>query len=294
MQVAVTGASGFLGTHILKRLSGNGHSLRVLGRRAVEGYPSWRWDADCAVPPARSLEGVDAVVHLAGEPIAQRWTREAKARIVSSRIDGTEHLVEALSLEPVRPSVLISASAVDYYGARGDETLTESSSAGSGFLAETCVAWEACARRAESLGIRVVRLRFGIVLGTEGGALPKMLPPFRAGLGGPLGGGRQWMSWIHVRDAARLVAFAIAHEEVRGGVNAVTPSPVTNREFTNRLGRALHRPAFLPVPAVALRLLFGEMAEVVLGSHRVLPHAAQQAGFEFELPALENALQDLL
>lgn len=294
MHVAVTGASGFLGGYILRALAQAGHSPRVLGRRAAGNCPFFQWDPSRGLPPENALAGVDGVIHLAGEPVAQRWTREARQRILESRRDGTRRLVEALSRQAVRPRTLVSASAIGYYGSRGDEPLTETAAAGSGFLPETCIEWEARARNAELAGIRVVRLRIGIVLGKEGGALAKMLPPFRAGVGGPLGSGSQWMSWIHVRDLARLAEFVLVHDTVQGAVNAVSPAPVTNREFSKILGQVLRRPALLPVPAFALKLLFGEMAEVVLGSQRVLPQAAGQAGFRFEFTDLRTALKDLL
>ncbi len=294
MHVAVTGASGFLGGYILRALAQAGHSPRVLGRRAAGAYPFFHWDPSSSLPPESALAGVDGVIHLSGEPVAQRWTREARRRILESRRDGTRRLAEALSRQAVRPRTLVSASAIGCYGSRGDEPLTEAAAAGTGFLPETCIEWEARARDAESAGIRVVRLRIGIVLGKEGGALAKMLPPFRAGVGGPLGSGSQWMSWIHVRDLARLAEFVLVNDTVQGAVNAVSPAPVTNREFSKILGQTVHRPAFLPVPAFALKLLFGEMAEVVLGSQRVLPQAAMQAGFRFEFTDLRTALTDLL
>jgi uncharacterized protein (TIGR01777 family) len=245
-------------------------------------------------PPADSLAGADAIVHLAGEPLAQRWTPEAKRRIRGSRVEGTRRLVEALPALPRRPAVLVCASAIGYYGSRGEEVLTESSAPGEGFLTELCLAWEKTAGLAEALDLRVVNLRNGIVLGPEGGALAKMLLPFRLGLGGRLGSGRQWMSWIHIDDLVGLIRLALERSELRGPINATAPNPVTNSEFTDTLAAVLYRPALLPVPAFALRALFGEMGEVMLGSQRVLPRVAESAGFQFQYPDLKQALEHLL
>ena len=274
MNISISGASGFIGRHLLKSLATAGHSPRALSRHA---------------PPAES----DVVIHLAGEPIAQRWTAEAKRRIRESRVAGTSNLVEALGRLPHRPEALICASAIGYYGSRGDEILTESSAPGSGFLPEVCVAWEREAQAAEAFGMRVVRVRTGIVLDSNGGALVRMLPPFRMGVGGRLGTGRQWMSWIHLEDLAALFQFAV-ESQVRGPLNAVAPHPVTNADFTRELALALRRPAMFPVPEFALRLLFGEMAGVLLDSQRVAPAAAEAAGFRFRFPQLAAALAALL
>jgi hypothetical protein len=278
MNIAISGASGFIGRHLLKSLAASGNSLRPLGRHA---------------PLAESLREADVIIHLAGEPIAQRWTAEAKQRIRDSRVAGTRNLVEALAKLPRRPQALICASAIGYYGSRGDEILTESSAPGSGFLPELCVAWEREAQAAEALGLRVVRMRTGIVLDTHGGALQRMLPPFRMGVGGRLGSGQQWMSWIHLEDLERLFQFAV-ESPVQGPLNGVAPHSVTNSDFTRELARALRRPAVFPVPAFALRLLFGEMADVLLASQRVAPGAAQAAGFPFRFPHLAPALASLL
>lgn len=296
MKIAVTGASGFIGTRVLETLRAEGHSLHVLGRRPPrgEGVAFSRWDALAEIPPAEALDGAGAIVHLAGEPVAQRWTPEAKRRIRDSRVTGTHHLVNALSIMSLRPEVLVSASAVGYYGDRADEELTEASTPGRGFLAEVCRDWEETASLAEALGMRVVRLRIGVVLGTGGGALQQMLPPFRAGVGGRLSSGRQWMSWIHVDDLAGLIRFAIATPPLSGPVNATGPAPVTNREFTRTLAAALHRPALFTVPAIALKTIFGEMASVLLSSQRVLPAAALSAGFGFRYPDLRSALFGIL
>jgi hypothetical protein len=244
-------------------------------------------------PPEESLAGADAVVHLAGEPVAQRWTDSVKRGIRESRVTGTRNLVARLATLRSKPKVLVCASAIGYYGSRGDEVLKESSPAGTGFLAETCTAWEQEAVAAESLGVRVVRVRIGIVLDGRGGALQKMLPPFRMGVGGKLGDGKQWMSWIHVADLAAMFQMAV-EGPVTGVLNGVAPNPVVNAEFTRELAKAVHRPAIFPVPAVAIKLLFGEMAEVLLASQRVVPEAAQRAGFAFRFPELGAALREVL
>ena len=274
MIVTLTGASGFIGRALAARLSASGHKVQPFSLRAP-----------------RPLEVSDAVIHLAGEPVAQRWTPEAKRRIRESRVEGTRRLIAAL---PAPPRVFICSSAVGFYGSRGDEVLTEASPPGTGFLAEVCTAWEGAADQASALGMRVVKLRTGMVLGGQGGALDRMLPAFRMGVGGRLGSGRQWMPWIQLDDHLDLVEFALAQAGVSGPLNAVAPNPVTNREFTATLARALHRPAFLPAPAFALRAMFGEMASVLLASQRVIPRAALDAGFEFRHPELGPALQDIL
>lgn len=274
MIVAIAGASGMIGRRLQQRLAAAGHMAIAIARGAS--------------PPE-----CDALVNLAGEPIAQRWTAAAKKRIYDSRVEGTRRLVNALAPESHRPRVLVCASAVGIYGSRGDEILTEKSLPGSGFLPDSVKDWEESARAAEALGIRVVSLRFGVVLG-HGGALGKLLLPFRLGAGGRLSSGRQWMSWIHLDDAVSLILFALEHADLRGPVNATAPDPVTNDEFTRRLASALHRPAFFPVPAFALKLVFGEMSEVLLDSQRVLPAAAQAAGFTFLYPELAAALANIL
>jgi uncharacterized protein (TIGR01777 family) len=274
MNVAITGASGMIGKRLRERLAEEGNTALVIPRDAA--------------PPQ-----CDALVHLAGEPVAQRWTAAAKKRIHDSRVEGTRRLVDALSTQSRRPRVLVCASAVGYYGSRGDQILTEASSAGTDFLACVVVDWEEAAQLAEALNIRVVRLRFGMVLG-EGGALAKLLPPFRFGVGGRLGSGHQWMAWIHLEDAINLILFALSYSAIRGAVNATAPHPVTNQEFTDRLATALHRPGFFVVPAFALRLALGEMSEMVLASQRVLPTVAKSGGFRFQYPDLRAALDNLL
>jgi uncharacterized protein len=297
MKITLTGGSGFIGRRLLKTLSGDGHTVHILSRHAGTNLPPGVklsvWNATKGEPPADALEGADAVIHLAGESVAQKWSAENKQKIRQSRVQGTAHLIHALSTLSQRPSVLVSASAIGIYGSRGGETLTESSSAGDGFLAGVCREWEKEADLAESLGIRVVKLRIGIVLDKNGGALAKMLPPFRNYVGGPMGSGRQWMSWIHLQDLAGLFRHAI-EKPVQGVLNATAPNPVTNAEFTKKLAAALHRPALFPVPAIALRAIFGEMSEMLTGSQRVLPQAALASGFVFQYPELGPALANLL
>ncbi len=278
MTVGITGASGFVGRALTARLQKNGHQVRPISlRNEVQ---------------ADALAGCDAIVHLAGEPVAQRWTAESKARILSSRVDGTRGLVEAMRKH--RQQVLVSASAVGYYGSRGNTVLTEVEPAANDFLGQVATAWEREALAAEEFGTRVTRIRIGMVLGPGGGALEKMLLPFRLGLGGPIGGGRQWMSWIHIDDLLSLIEFLLRESTVRGVFNAVSPFPVMNAEFTKALGEAVHRPAVIPVPAFAVKLLFGDMAEIVLGSQRAIPDAAQRAGFTFDHPDIFGVLAEVV
>jgi uncharacterized protein (TIGR01777 family) len=297
MRIVITGATGFLGTRLTQSLLEGGHSVRALVRRRDDRIPNaveiYEWDSSQGEPPPQSLDGVDAVIHLAGEPVARRWTAEVKRLIHASRVIGTRHLVNALSTQPRRPQVLICASAIGIYGSRGDEVLTEASGPGSDFLANVTVGWEKSAELAEALGIRVVRLRLGVVLG-KGGALAKMLPPFRFGVGGRIGSGQQWMSWIHIDDVIGLIQFALANDAMTGAVNATAPNPVTNAVFTCELASVLHRPAILPVPKFALKMMFGEMAEVIIASQRVVPEAALKAGYRFQFAELKPALNQIL
>ena len=297
MIVAITGATGFIGPRLLHALLEHGHCVRVLNRKAPEKLPpgvaSHVWDPVAGPPPSEALRGVDAVIHLAGEPVAQRWTEEVKRRIRESRVIGTRNLVAGIAALDSRPGVLACSSATGFYGNRADTPLDESSKPGDGFLADVCVEWEREAAQARPLGLRVVSVRTGIVLHPEGGALRKMLPPFRMGVGGRLGSGRQWMPWIHLDDLIAIYLFAINHP-VDEPLNGSSPNPVTNRDFTGALGQALHRPAFLPVPRAALKLLFGEMADVLFDSQRALPKHTEDSGFRFRFPKLDAALADLL
>jgi uncharacterized protein len=294
MNVLLTGASGFIGRRLIARLLLEGHSIHAVGRRPPTGAPSVRfseWDAMTQQVPADALQTADAVVHLAGEPLAQRWNQEVKARIRDTRVVGTRKLVESMAHLRQRPQVLISASAIGYYGERGDEALGESSSPGSGFLSEVCVAWEREAQEAGRLGLRVVLLRTGIVLGKEGGALKEMLSPFKLGVGGPTGSGEQWMSWIHLDDLVSAIAFSLVRPDMAGPVNGTAPNPVRNREFTRALGAAIGRPAIVPTPKFALKLMLGEAAEVVLASQKVLPATLERAGFPFAYREVGDALR---
>jgi len=297
VSITISGASGLIGRRLLKVLARDGQSLTALSRHAGTNLPPGVrlavWNPVKGEPPTDALREADAVIHLAGTPVAQRWSAQVKQEIRESRVVGTRNLVEALSKLKRKPGVLICASAIGYYGSRGDQVLTESAAPGSDFLSQVCAAWEKEAQAAEALGMRVVRIRIGIVLDARGGALPRMLPPFRMGAGGKLASGRHWMSWIHLDDLAALFQFALI-KPVSGAVNAVAPNPVTNADFTRALAAAVHRPAIFPVPAFGLRLLFGEMSEILLASQRVAPKAAESAGFAFRFPELTGALADVL
>lgn len=298
MKVIVSGATGFIGSRLCERLAGNGHRVVRLTRRPVsEGADAIRWDPEEGRLDAHDLEGIDAVVHLAGEGIGDhRWTESHKARVLDSRVRGTRLLAEAIASLDQPPSVLVSGSGVHYYGDRGDEELTEDSSAGGGFLAEVVQQWEASTEPASRAGIRVVTTRSGVVQSPEGGALRRALLPFKFGLGGKLGSGRQWFSWITREDEVGAIEFLLEHETVAGPVNLTAPNPVTNAEFTRVLAAALNRPAVFTVPPFALRLMFSsEMAdEMLLMSLRVLPAKLQEAGYRFQDPEIEPALRRLL
>jgi uncharacterized protein (TIGR01777 family) len=293
MLIAVTGATGFLGRPLVDALLGRGHRVKALSRSgaAISGAEAGFFEAGKPLTQG-TLDGVDAVIHLAGEPIAQRWSAAYKERLVRSRTDGTRTVSEAVRGTQVK--VLISASATGFYGSHGSEELDESTPSGSDFLAGLCRAWEEAAQPARDAGVRVVHPRIGVVLHPEGGALGKMLMPFRMGVGGRLGSGEQYMSWIHRADLISLILFALDHDALNGPVNGTAPQPVTNSEFTRALAKALHRPAVLPAPGFALKLAMGEVADVLLTGQKVLPRKALAAGFSFAHPSLEGALTDLL
>jgi uncharacterized protein len=301
MRVTVTGATGLIGTRLVEALVRRGDEVVVLTRdperasaRLSGGVDAVKWAPLRGPAPAEALAGVSGVIHLAGEPVAQRWSATAKERIRESRIEGTANLVEGLRGAEPRPGVLVSASAVGYYGPRGDEELDESARPGEDFLAEVCVAWERAAREAEALGVRVASVRTGVVLDAHGGALAKMLPPFRAGIGGPVAGGRQWTPWIHVDDLVGIYLAALDGEGWSGPVNGCAPRPATNAELSKALGRALHRPAVMPVPTLALRALYGEMAQIVTTGQRAVPRRALALGYAFRHPELDEALRSAL
>lgn len=299
MNVTITGATGLIGRKLVTALQARGDTVTVLSRtpaKATEtlGVEAVAWDPTAGPAPAGALSGRDAVVHLAGEPVAQRWTAKSKQAILESRELGTRNLVAGLAAAQPKPGVLVSSSAVGYYGKHGDERVPESAPAGADFLADVCVRWEREADLASGLGLRVVKIRTGVVLDATGGALKTMLPPFKAGVGGPVAGGGQFMPWIHVDDIVGLYLKALDDSSWSGAYNGSAPEPVTNKEFSKALGKALHRPAFSPVPAFAIKVLYGEMAEIVTEGQRAVPERALAAGYAFQQAALQPALEDAL
>jgi uncharacterized protein (TIGR01777 family) len=298
--VTITGATGLIGPRVIAELQARGDEVTVLTRdperaqAALGGVEAHAWDPVAGRAPTAALTGRDAVLHLAGEPINQRWSDDAKRRIRASREEGTRNLVAGIRAAEPRPGALVSASGIDYYGAHADEVIDEHSPPGSGFLPELCVAWEAEARAAEQVGARVVTVRTGVVLDRDGGALKTMLVPFKLGVGGPVAGGKQYMSWVHIDDVAGIYVQALSDPAWSGAVNATAPEPVTNREFSRALGRALHRPAVAPVPALAVRALYGEMAELVVEGRRAIPWRTRQLGYRFRHPDLDEALRSVL
>jgi uncharacterized protein (TIGR01777 family) len=305
LRVTVTGATGLIGPALVAALQARGAHVTVLSRDparirkrfggdsavAVEGV---RWDLMTEPAPPAALEGRDAVVHLAGENVAQRWTSKARRAIRESRVTGTRHLVAGLRDADPRPPTLVSASAIGYYGAHGEEPLDEDAPPGNDFLADVCADWEREATEAAGLGVRVVQVRTGVVLDRHGGALAQMLPAFRLGVGGPVAGGRQYISWIHRDDEVGIMLAALSDDRWRGPVNATAPEPVWNRDFSRALGAALGRPARLPLPGAALRLLYGEMARIVTTGARVVPAKPLVLGYEFRHPSLREALTSVL
>lgn len=292
----VTGASGFVGSRLGSVAAETGHRVIALSRTPettaapyAEKVEAWRPDTELV--PSSVLNDIGAVVHLAGETIGTRWNPDKKRRIRDSRVNSTNQLVESLSKVETKPEVLVCASAMGFYGEGGDEEFTEDSPPGNDFLAEVCQEWELAAQKAEDLGIRVVRIRLGHVFGKDGGLLGKMLPPFYMGLGGRLGSGSQWMSWIHIDDVAGIILYAIENQNVNGALNATAPIPVTNIEFTKTLGRVIRRPTLFPVPTFALKLRYGEFTDFMLMSQRVVPEKTLSMGYEFRHADLESALR---
>lgn len=294
MKILITGATGLIGAALQKSLRAKGHELLLASRRPPKDNSYVQWDVESGFAEPDRLEGIDAVVHLAGENIsALRWTDEKKKAIRDSRVLGTRNIVDTISDLKQRPKVLIAASAIGFYGDRGDEELTETSKPGKNFLAEVSREWEAEARRAEDSGVRTVLLRTGIVLSKDGGALATMLTPFKFGLGGVIGDGKQWMSWVSLEDHIEVINFALENENIRGAVNSVSPHPVTNQEFTKVMGDVLYRPTFIPVPEFAVHLAFGEMGEaLLLDSMKVMPKRLLDAGFKFKFPDLKKAIEN--
>lgn len=298
VRVAITGATGLIGSALAEALRERGDEPVVVTRSPRPGTTEIGWDPAQGFDPPDVLAGVDAVVNLAGESIAGRWTRAKKARILASRVHASRAVVEGIAAAHPRPRVLISASGIGVFGDRGDELLTEASEPGDDFLAEVCRAWEGAAQAVEPLTDPPVRLciaRFGMVLARDGGALAEMLTPFKLGLGGPIAGGRQWMAWIHLRDAVDALLFMLDHADAAGIFHVIAPNPVRNREFVDALAGALHRPALLPVPRFGVRAAFGEMGEaLLLSGQRAVPQRLLDAGFEFGFPELRPALAALL
>lgn len=297
MRVLITGGKGFLGSRLAALLTKNGHQINFLTRRPNPGSAQdIYWNPEENQLDPKLIEGFEAVIHLAGDSIAAgRWTSAKKDRIRNSRVHGTRILSQALAKQFHPPKTFITASAIGFYGHRGDEPLSEASLKGTGFLSDVCFEWEAAADTAKDKGIRVAHARIGIVLGPGGGALAKMLLPFKMGMGGKLGSGEQFMSWVSVDDVIRALDFSLTHQNIRGPFNVTAPTPVTNEEFTKTLGKVLHRPTILPAPGFGLRLLLGEMADaLLLSSTRVYPSKLEDAGFKFTYSNLETALQSIL
>jgi uncharacterized protein (TIGR01777 family) len=296
MKILISGSHGLVGTALIRSLEGEGHEVFRLVRYAPSSDAEIEWSPDRYSIALARIEGFDAVVNLAGESIAAgRWTEDKKQRIRESRVKGTKLLGDALANLTNPPKTFICASAIGYYGNRGDEILTETSAPGDDFLAKVCVEWEKATALATEKGIRVLNTRFGVILDAHGGALAKMLPPFRAGLGGKIGSGKQWMSWLALDDVVGALKFALTKEALRGPVNIVAPNPVTNAEFTNTLGKVLSRPTLFPIPAFGVRLLFGEMGEaLLLAGQRVAPKRLMTEGYQFQYSQLVESLRHVL
>jgi uncharacterized protein len=296
MRILITGASGLIGTALQKSFKEKGYEMLLASRSEPKAEDEIQWDADTgfAEDDLPRLEGLDAAIHLAGESIsALRWTDEKKKAIRDSRVHGTRTMIETFARLEKKPKVFISASAIGFYGDRGDDEMTETSSAGDTFLSEVSKEWESESRRAEDMGIRTVLLRNGIVLSKNGGALATMMTPFKLGVGGVVGSGKQWMSWVSLEDVVGIVNYALENENLRGAVNVASPNPVTNEEFTKTLGEVLYRPTFLPLPEFAVNLVFGEMGDALLiDSTKVMPKRLLDAGYKFKYPEIKPALEN--
>lgn len=291
MKVLITGGTGFIGRALSRELRISGYNVIVSTRRKTDSKEKLTWVPPELIPP-ETISNIDAVINLAGESIAEgKWTKERKERILSSRVATTRALVQSIQNASTRPKVLISASAVGYYGPRADNIITEDSSPGSDFLAEVCKAWEAEALKIQESGVRVVIVRFGTVLESDGGALPKMARPFKFFAGGPIGSGRQWFSWIHRDDLTGIIKYALENEAVSGPINTTAPQPVTNKEFSTALGKSLGRPSWLPVPGFVLKIAFGELGGMLLTGQRVIPKKITEAGYQFKYPDIDRALR---
>jgi uncharacterized protein (TIGR01777 family) len=299
MKVVITGATGFIGSILTDRLWNQLYDVALLSRRPprevnVTKKEWFAWQPGVGGEWEKAVDGADGIVNLAGEPIAgKRWSAAQKQKLRSSRIDATKSLVHAIAKAKVKPKFLINASAVGYYGSHGDETITEKTGPGQGFLSQLCVEWEEEANEAESFGVRVVLVRTGIVLGKGKGALAKMVPPFKMFAGGPLGSGQQWMPWIHIEDEVGLLCFLIENDNARGAFNTTAPNPVTMKEFSKALGDVLDRPSWVSVPPSALALMVGEMADMLLSGQRAVPEAALKLGYTFKYPEIRDALRSL-
>jgi uncharacterized protein (TIGR01777 family) len=291
MNILITGGSGFIGKALTKELSSSGHNVIITTRQQSDSPDGLTWNTTDLIP-SDVMSGIDAVVNLVGEPIVSgRWTKTRKERILRSRIDTTKALIQSIDRSEKKPKVLVSASAIGYYGPHGDEFITENSPPASDFLADVCVQWEKEALKAGKSGLRVVLLRTGGVLGPDGGALPLMTIPFKAFLGGPVGSGKQWFSWIHLDDEVGIIKYALENDSLSGPVNLTAPNPVTNRDFSSSLGRALHRPSRLAVPGFMVKLTLGELGAILLTGQRVLPDKALKAGYKFKYADVNEALK---